>query len=133
MRAMSGLSSLALVFVALSFTGCSKATAPAPSQTPANTAEHADATEPDDEVAKAIAELPEAERPIALAQKYCPVSAMNGGSSQLGSMGMPVKVTLDGKDVYLCCDGCKEEAEKDPAATLAKVEELKTRAIEETK
>jgi hypothetical protein len=133
MRYMSGLSTLALVSVTLLFTGCSKAPAPAPTQTPANTAEHADATEPDDEVAKAIAELPEAERPIALAQKYCPVAAMEGHDNLLGGMGAPVKVTLDGKDVYLCCEGCKEAAEKDPAATLAKVDELRTRAASEAK
>lgn len=116
--------------------GCGKsATPPAdtastpPASTPAAGAD----SEETDEVAAAMAELPEAERAVALAQKYCPVAAMgeDAHDSPLGSMGKPFKVTLDGKDVYLCCEGCKEAAEKDPAATLAKVEELKTRAASE--
>ena len=40
-------------------------------------------------------------------------------------MGAPIKLELDGKPVYLCCSGCTKKAQADPAATLAKVEELK--------
>lgn len=128
---------LAITLCGLAVTmGCGKpATPPAANTaaTPQTPATSADGEEPVDEVAAAIAELPEAERSVALAQKYCPVAAMGEGAHDalLGSMGKPFKVTLDGKDVYLCCSGCKETAEKDPAATLAKVEELKTRAASE--
>ncbi len=118
----------------LVFAGCAKETAPAaPPASPAGQALTVDspAGEADDDVAKAIAELPEAERSVALAQKYCPVAAIDGRDSLLGSMGMPHKVTLDGKDVYLCCEGCVETAEKDSAATLAKTDELKQRAATE--
>ena len=70
------------------------------------------------EIRKAMAELPEAERPLAEAQKNCPV-----GGAALGSMGMPYKVTVKGRDVYLCCAGCKESIEKDPDKYLAKLDE----------
>lgn len=71
--------------------------------------------------AKAIAELPEEDRAAAAAQKFCAVE----NKSRLGSMGMPFKVMIEDKPVFLCCEGCKEEALKDGSATLAKVEELK--------
>ena len=127
--------SVALVS-SLMFAGCAKPTAPTAADTAAGesaTTAESTTAEPDDEVAKAIAELPEAEQAAALAQKWCPVAAMDGHDNLLGSMGMPHKVTLDGKDVYLCCDGCVDTAKKDPAATLAKVEELTQRAATETK
>lgn len=126
--------SAAIVGGILVFAGCAKDPAPSgPPAAPAQPTTSVDApdAEANDEVAKAIAELPEAERALALAQKYCPVAAMDGRDSLLGSMGMPHKVTLDGKDVYLCCEGCVETAEKDSAATLAKTDELKQRASTE--
>lgn len=64
----------------------------------------------------AINELPDAkDREAALAQKVCLISG-----KPLGGMGMPFKVTADGKTGFLCCDGCKEEFDKDPKAALAK-------------
>jgi hypothetical protein len=44
---------------------------------------------------------------------------------RLGSMGKPVKVSVKGKDVFLCCEGCREAALKDPDKTLKTVEKLK--------
>jgi hypothetical protein len=120
----------------LLFAGCAKPTTPTSADTAASesaTTAEATTAEPEDEVAKAIAELPESERAAALAQKWCPVAAMDGHDNLLGSMGMPHKVTVDGKDVYLCCEGCVDTAQKDPAATLAKVEELTQRAATEKK
>ncbi|MDX1927988.1 MAG: hypothetical protein SFV81_15795 [Pirellulaceae bacterium] len=67
-----------------------------------------------------LAKLPMEERMAAEAQKYCAVA--NG--SFLGSMGAPIKLTLDGKPVYLCCGGCTKKAQENPAATLTKVAEL---------
>ena len=78
---------------------------------------------PDDEDAKvtaALNKLPPADRALARAQKLCPVLG-----SRLGSMGVPVKVVLDGQRVFLCCKGCVKEAEAEPAKTLKRVEELK--------
>lgn len=69
----------------------------------------------------AFAKLAPADRPIAVAQRYCAVQS----KSDLGSMGTPVKVMLEGKPVFLCCGGCKKSALAKPKATLATVEKLK--------
>ena len=63
-----------------------------------------------------INKLDEADRKLALEQKLCAVQG-----SHLGGMGKPYKVVLDGKTVFLCCDGCEEEAKEHPAETLAKL------------
>lgn len=70
---------------------------------------------------EAIAKLPVEDREAAIAQKFCAVES----KSRLGSMGMPFKIMIEGKPVFLCCEGCREEALKDPRETLAIVEELK--------
>ena len=68
-----------------------------------------------------LAKLPMEERIAIESQKYCAVAA----GSFLGSMGAPIKLTLDGKPVYLCCNGCTKKAQDNAAATLAKVDSLK--------
>jgi Cu(I)/Ag(I) efflux system membrane fusion protein len=78
---------------------------------------------PEDEKAKlasVLARMPAAERRIAEAQQFCPILEQN----RLGSMGAPVKVTIKGQVVFLCCDGCKKGALANPEKTLAKVAEL---------
>jgi len=52
----------------------------------------------------------------ATAQATCPVTGEN-----LGSMGVPIKVSADGKDAFLCCKGCVKDFEKDPKAVFAKI------------
>jgi hypothetical protein len=69
----------------------------------------------------AIAKLPEADRSTAAAQRYCPMM----DTVRLGAMGTPIKAMIDGKAVFLCCSGCKEEALEDGKATVAKAEKLK--------
>ncbi len=64
----------------------------------------------------AIKKLPTAEQAIALKQVVCLVSGEN-----LGGMGMPLKVELDGKVGFLCCKGCKADYDMDPAAAFAKL------------
>jgi hypothetical protein len=66
------------------------------------------------EIQAAIAELPEADRPLAVAQRWCAVEQDN----RLGSMGAPIKVILDGKPVFLCCSGCTKRAKANVKATL---------------
>jgi hypothetical protein len=73
------------------------------------------------EASAVLAKLPAKERAAFEAQKYCAIQSKN----LLGSMGAPIKLDLKGKPVYLCCKGCTAKAQADPAATLAKVEELK--------
>lgn len=69
----------------------------------------------------ALAKLATADRPIAEAQRYCAVQS----KSDLGSMGTPIKVVLEGTPVFLCCGGCKKAALANPKATLAAVGKLK--------
>ena len=63
----------------------------------------------------AMAKLSEADRPAAAAQRYCPMM----DTVRLGAMGAPVKVVIDGKPVFLCCSGCKDEAVEHGKETLA--------------
>ncbi|MEZ6148516.1 MAG: hypothetical protein R3C09_00205 [Pirellulaceae bacterium] len=74
-----------------------------------------------------LAKLPPAERAAAEAQKFCAIN----NTGFLGSMGAPIKLEIDGKPVYLCCGGCTKKARANPAATLAKVEELKKAGMKE--
>jgi YHS domain-containing protein len=69
-----------------------------------------------DEIAT-IKKLPEADQGPALAQAVCPVS-----DGRLGQMGMPVKVSVEGKSVFLCCEDCEKEIKADPKKYLAKLD-----------
>ena len=80
------------------------------------------ADKPDEAKMKAaMAKLPEADRSAAAAQRYCPMM----DTVRLGAMGTPIKVSIDGKAVFLCCSGCKDEAVEHGKETVAKVEKLK--------
>ena len=65
----------------------------------------------------AIKELPASEQATATAQAVCPVS-----THHLGSMGMPLKVSAEGRTFYLCCDSCEEKLKADPKAIIAKLD-----------
>ena len=71
---------------------------------------------PDPKVVAALAELSPEDRSLAEKQKICPVT-----NELLGSMGAPLKVDLNGKPVFICCEGCKEELLKKPNEYLAKL------------
>ena len=73
------------------------------------------------DVSAHLAKLPSENRAEVEAQKFCAVANNNF----LGSMGVPVKLQIDGKFVFLCCKGCLKKAQANPVATLAKVEELR--------
>lgn len=73
---------------------------------------------PDPEDLKNIEQLPAADRKLALAQRVCPVTG-----AALGSMGVPVKITLRGQTVFLCCKGCMGKAKRDPDEMLKKLAE----------
>jgi len=64
-----------------------------------------------------LAELPEADRALAVKQKICPVTG-----EPLGPMGKPVKVEVKGRTVFLCCAGCEEDLKKEPDKHLAKLD-----------
>ena len=113
-----------LVAISLITTGCSKE--PASQKPPASPetsqdqpmatghehgeGEHATHGESDD----AFAELTPEDRALAEEQKTCPVS-----SDPLGAMGKPYKVTIEGRDVFLCCQGCETKIKENPEKYLA--------------
>jgi hypothetical protein len=77
----------------------------------------------DPEEAKITAELallPEADRAAAVAQRICPVS-----DQRLGSMPGVTKLTVDGRDVFVCCGHCKSDLEAEPAKFFAKLDAAK--------
>jgi uncharacterized protein (TIGR03000 family) len=70
-----------------------------------------------------LGKLSPEDRKLAEAQGFCAVQENN----PLGSMGVPVKVTLKGQTVFLCCPACREKAERDPDATLARANALRAK------
>ncbi len=78
--------------------------------------------EDEGEVKAALAKLDTKDRLLAEKQRLCPISGQ-----PLGSMGVPAKVMIQGQPVFLCCDGCSEQAVGNQAKTLTKVNELKAK------
>jgi hypothetical protein len=113
MKLPQWLGLLMLVFIPVVVVGCGSGTT-------------GKQTKGDDEVKAALAKLKPEDRRLAEAQKRCPIS-----KELLGSMGVPDKVKIDHETVFLCCDGCREDALADPAKTLATVKELKAKASAE--
>jgi membrane fusion protein, copper/silver efflux system len=77
--------------------------------------------DPDASIQAALATLSPEEQEIAKAQRYCPILPAN----RLGAMGIPVKVLVLGQRVFLCCNGCRQEALAKPKETLARANQLK--------
>jgi hypothetical protein len=99
---------LALVGATVAWIGCS--TEPAPQKAAEVAPGDAPAAAPDETTAAEsgeLAELPEADRELAAAQRICPVSG-----EPLGSMGTPIKITVGDRSLFVCCSGCEEEARK---------------------
>jgi hypothetical protein len=67
------------------------------------------------EIAAALAELSAADRALAERQVECPVTEL-----PLGSMGKPVRVEIEGRTLFLCCEGCVARLRKDPQKFLTK-------------
>jgi hypothetical protein len=68
------------------------------------------------DVTKALLPLAPADRVLARRQKTCPVTGQ-----VLGSMGTPVRVMVEGRTVFLCCEGCEPRLRKDPSRYLVKL------------
>jgi hypothetical protein len=76
-----------------------------------------DETESDMAKMKAeLAKLPPEDSASAKKQHVCPVTG-----KMLGTMGAPEKVDVDGKAVWICCAGCREELLSNKDAYLAKL------------
>jgi Cu(I)/Ag(I) efflux system membrane fusion protein len=58
-----------------------------------------------EEVYAALEPLSQSDRQLAEAQVICPVTKV-----RLGSMGMgtPIKLEIEGKTVFICCEGCRD-------------------------
>lgn len=70
------------------------------------------------EINAALSELPAGDRRLAETQRECPVSGM-----PLGSMGVPIKVVVQGRTVFICCEGCRESLLAEPTKYLAKLDQ----------
>ena len=68
----------------------------------------------DAKIVAALGKLNPDDRKLATTQKFCPIL-----ESKLGSMGVPVKVMLDGQPVFVCCKHCVSKAQDDPSYGLA--------------
>ena len=127
MKSLSSLFALlAVAAFSIAMIGCSEAPQPAPATDAAPHAQHShdghdghehDAGQEHDEQAEALATLSEEDRALAEKQRICPVSGQ-----PLGSMGVPVKVTVKDRDVLLCCEGCRGSIVEDPDTYLAKLD-----------
>ncbi|TWU39832.1 hypothetical protein Q31b_31470 [Novipirellula aureliae] len=76
----------------------------------------ADADSPMAKMMSGLKELSPQDYESAMAQHMCPVSG-----EMLGTMGAPEKVDVNGKSVWICCDGCKDKLLADPDKYLAKL------------
>lgn len=63
-----------------------------------------------------LATIDESDKAGIARQRVCPVS-----EAELGSMGDPIKVLVDGKPLYLCCQGCVAKVKNAPETYLSKV------------
>ena len=81
---------------------------------------------PEDKEAKikaALDQLDPADRTLAEEQKFCAVEPKN----RLGSMGKPIKLTIEDEPVFVCCKSCEKAALKDPKKTLARARNSRSR------
>lgn len=78
------------------------ATATTPAQPPVRETSESDKEQA--EINEALAKLSPDDRALAEKQKTCPVT-----DEPLGSMGTPIKVTVEGREAFVCCEGCVDE------------------------
>jgi hypothetical protein len=110
--------------------GCSKTGHDHSATKPVATEQVLPETPEDAEIRETRAKLSPEDRALVEAQEWCVV---NDDDRLGGSMGPPVKLTIKGQPVFICCKGCRAEAEANPDKTLAKLEELKAKKKAEGK
>jgi Cu(I)/Ag(I) efflux system membrane fusion protein len=86
-----------------------------------STATAAGGEDTDAEIRANRARLTARDRELVEAQEFCAVLKHN----RLGSMGKPVRLTLNGQPVFICCPACRSKARANPGQTLATVAALK--------
>jgi hypothetical protein len=70
-----------------------------------------------------LAKLSPEDRQLAEEQGFCPES-----ERPLGTMGVPVKITVNAQPVFVCCQSCEDDAKAHADQTLTKVADLKAKA-----
>jgi YHS domain-containing protein len=105
--------------LAVFFVGCSSKTDKETKQTtPQSTQTNKASAATASEEPSGLAELSAEDRELAKIQRICPVSG-----DVLGAMGKPFKTTIQGKTVFLCCEGCEQDLKDNPDKYLAKLKE----------
>lgn len=107
--------------LALGMCGCNanapdKANQPAAGPAVENHAGHVHSPAALEKAKSELAKLSPEDKASAEKQHVCPVT-----DELLGSMGSPKKVDVNGKQVWICCDGCREELLANPDKHLAKL------------
>ena len=69
-----------------------------------------------EKIAAQLAKLSPEDRAAAEKQKNCPVTR-----DLLGSMGVPLKVKVQGQELFLCCKGCEKKLKNNPKKYLQKL------------
>ncbi len=129
MKYMAPISLMVVALFAFALSGCgSNSTEPIESRTPAASdgqlshdhgdhAQHSESGRTDMEAMKAeLAKLSAEDAASAERQHVCPVSG-----EMLGTMGAPQKVDVKGRQVWICCNGCKDKLLEHPDEYLAKL------------
>jgi hypothetical protein len=78
----------------------------------------------DEEIKASLAKLGPNDRALAEKQQYCAVMPQ----VRLGEMGTPIKLTVNGQAMFVCCHNCVRSANDDPATALAQLKEIQARA-----
>jgi hypothetical protein len=68
-----------------------------------------------------LAQLSPEDRKQVEEQQYCPLMK----DVRLGARGVPIKVTVEGQTVFVCCRGCQRQAGKEPGKVVEGLKELK--------
>lgn len=130
MKYMIPVSLMFVAFFAIAFSGCgSNSTKPTASSTRAADDSHADHDQGEhaqhedtpgrtdmDKMKAELAKLSPEDAASAGRQHICPVSG-----EMLGTMGAPKKLDVNGHQVWICCDGCKDRLLATPDQYLAKL------------
>jgi len=104
----------ALCGAVLMLAGCGSPDNTGPS---AKTKTQAKGPQTDSKIEAALAKLSAEDREAATKQKTCPVSG-----EPLGSMGVPKKVKVKDREVFICCAACEKPLLDDPDKYLAKLD-----------
>jgi hypothetical protein len=125
MLSSNRFASVALLLVASAIVGCGANPQASPvASTPVDDsnsqAEHSESNQA--AITEAFTQLSPEDRLLAESQKFCAVATENS----LGSMGVPLRIEVNGEPVFLCCAGCKDKAFLNPEETLASVAKLKS-------